>query len=488
MKQELFEKEYWEQTLSLKNEWKSIRQIIVCLKWEDINFHNVRNYLLKQVDSQKEEVDNTIQELNENVLRKTSYQLIDDVFIMQYWDVDIKTWEKVYKEFTIPLDLVSKIAYSYSIHWENLSWTKILQKYQLKRDVWMLLKTRLHLTKDENAIPDVILDYIDKHHWEKAVEDKIIEATYSSIESKHINKYKTTYDEILKDEAKKAIHILSQHNNYLEHLQQFIENYKQIEIPTINNTKEYTNDRVQIGFADLHIWKMNTDEVINRIIKLTKYLINRPEKNIDLLFLWDLYEMLAVWGWHPWQIETMDWTFWFELLLAWCSVIEDMITKLYSAWKNITFNWVAWNHDIVSTWEKRDVKKMWWLIAFELMKRKLSNLKIEFNYFKEQINKLILWNTCYIISHWENWISSKADKRPEDLLWKYWDQTRNNVIMYWHLHNVNIKETKDATVIWLPGLAGVGQYDKDLWLMSDTGVIVVNENEDKRIDVLIKRL
>lgn len=488
MKQLEFEKSFWEQVINLKNDGKSIREIVTCLNNEDINFHNVRNFLLKQVGSQKQEVDETVDELNKYVLQRKWYELIDDTFIMQYWDTDIKTWERVWKEFKIPLELVSKITFSYSIHWENLSWTKILQKYKINRDVWMLLKTRLHLTKDTNAVSDVILDYIEEHYWKEAVEDKIIEATYSSIESKHINKYKETYDEILQDEAKKALHIMSSHNNYLEHLQAYIEKYKPLDIPEIKQTKEYINERIQVWFSDLHIGKMSTQEVVNRVIKMTKYLINRPEKQIDLLCLWDLFEMLAVWGNHPWQLETMDWPYWFDLLLAWCSVIEDMIIKLYTAWKQLTFSWVAWNHDILSTGNQRDVKKMWGLIAYELIKRKLSNLQIEFNYYREQINSLLLWDIQYIIAHWENWFAQKAWSKPEDLLWKYWNNTKQNVIMFWDRHNTKINETKNATVIGLPALAGQNQYDKDLWLFSDTGIVIIEKNEDNRIDVLIKRL
>jgi hypothetical protein len=233
---------------------------------------------------------------------------------------------------------------------------------------------------------------------------------------------------------------------------------------------------------------MWAEEVVNRIIRMTKLLINRPEKNIDLLLLWDIFEMLAVWWAHPNQIEQMDWPYWFDLLLAWCTVIEDMIIKLYTAWKNITFSWVAWNHDILSTWNQRDAKKMGGLIAYELIKRKLSNLKIEFNYFREQINKIILWNTNFIIMHWDNWLCNKADKNPWDLLWKFWEQHMNNALLFWHLHTVNIKETKDATIIGLPGLAWIGQYDKDLALNSEPGIVIIETNEYNKLDILLKRL
>jgi hypothetical protein len=57
----------------------------------------------------------------------------------------------------------------------------------------------------------------------------------------------------LQDEAKKALHIMSSHNNYLEHLQSYIERYKPLEIPEIKQTKEYNNDRIAVSFSDLHI-------------------------------------------------------------------------------------------------------------------------------------------------------------------------------------------------------------------------------------------
>jgi metallophosphoesterase superfamily enzyme len=46
-------------------------------------------------------------------------------------------------------------------------------------------------------------------------------------------------------------------------------------------------------FSDIHLGKMNSDEVEQRIIKMTSNIISRPETIVNLVCLGDLVETLA---------------------------------------------------------------------------------------------------------------------------------------------------------------------------------------------------
>jgi len=85
--------------------------------------------------------------------------------------------------------------------------------------------------------------------------------------------------------------ILLSYETFLEYMQKYIENYKpkeiDFEIEQIDN-----NDGITILFSDLHIWKMDTKAVLERIRLMWMDIIKRPERKVNLLCLWDLFETI----------------------------------------------------------------------------------------------------------------------------------------------------------------------------------------------------
>ena len=83
-------------------------------------------------------------------------------------------------------------------------------------------------------------------------------------------------------------------------------------------------------------------------------------------------------------------------------------------------------------------------MIYELIKRGLSNLDVEIEYYMEDVTKFTEGNLHFILHHGDEGFSNR---KPEDILWKNGDQTKYNVIIHGDKHNVTVKETKEATMI-----------------------------------------
>jgi len=480
-----------ERILELKEEWlknQEISDVISAEIGETLSKQLIGYHLKKmysETSSKRSNVTDSIDNLNDIIIEWAKYELEKDNIVFYKTKTELDGW-KFKEKVSVPIELVSDIVYDYSRHGWNITWPAIVKKYALKPMVWSQLKNRLWIYKDTNACPEVVLDYIANKYWEEEAEAKIVEVSYRAIQDKHVKKYKDTYDDIFKKEAKKALKTLANIDNFLEHIQEYIKSYKPIEfkgeIPTLKN-----NDTIEVWFWDIHLGKNWTDLIIKRIKKLTDYLIKRQEKNINLLFLWDLVETLVE-GWmHDWQVEGMDWIFWFDLIMLAVTTLENMLLDLYKAWKTVTFTWIAWNHDRLGKSHDQDQDRTWALIIYELVKRWLKNIDIKINMLTEKTNTLELDTFNYTIHHWDGWFAKKAQTKPEDILRKNGIKNKHNVVMYADRHNVHINETKGATCVWTPALAWQGPYDKRLDLHSEPWVVIIEKNEDWLPDILIKR-
>jgi hypothetical protein len=248
------------------------------------------------------------------------------------------------------------------------------------------------------------------------------------------------------------------------------------------------NDTVLIGFSDLHFGKKGTDGVIARLYEMTQQVLARPEKNVKLLFLWDLAETLVEWGMHPGQIEGMDWPFGFDLMMLIVNSMESMLVELYRSGKQIHFICTGGNHDRVGVNHEQDQARTWALVIYEMIKRGLWNLDVDMTVLMDKTSSIDLWDFNVIVNHGDDNWAKLAQTKPEDILWKYWKKNKYNLCLYGDKHNIRINETKDATIIWLPALCWEGEYDKRLSLYSEPGYITITKNQYWTPDITLKRL
>jgi len=411
------------------------------------------------------ELEDSIEELNETVKKNKSY-FIEDNNVIFY----VKEWEDP-KKIKVDIWLIKKLWFDYSKHWWNFTMEEILQKYWIQPQVFHLIKNRLRLYKASNAYPWFLLDDIPDDEQDVIVEEVI---------EWHIkDKFKKKYLKSYENKAKKALDVISSVDNLIDYINNKLADYnpkyiEKIDELHIKSTNELQDATLYVAMTDIHIGKKNTDEVLNRIKMFTEDMINKPEKDLTIFCLWDLAEILIEWWRHPWQIESMDWPFWFDLIMKVVDVLQEMIIKIYMSWKTVKFYWIAGNHWVLSTDKWWDVQWTWELIIYELIKRWIQNYKwLAVDYFNKPW-VWINWNDFHFILN--HWAGNHTSKKSSDILWEHWDKNKHNIILQWDKHHSELKDdSKNATKILVPAFAWENIYDKRLWLSSYTWYVCIKK-------------
>jgi len=469
-----------EKIVELRKDWLVIRNIQASIL-EQFN-RKVSFWYIQKICKQFKEtwwaIDTALEELNNAIEERPPYEISNGNYIF------IKD-EVIYP---VLIETIDNIFKDYSKHWANMNWQEIMSKYKLKPEVWSLIKSRLKLYKTSNIISPYSLEHMSKEGSDEYIESNVNEA----LQDKYKRTFERKYKAIKEREFKKYSNYYHQQQEFLNQLETVLKRYDPKEltkhelkkIPEIDN-----NDTIDVWFSDLHLGKMDTQWVLNRINKLRDTLISRPEKNINLLFLWDIAETLMEWGFHPGMTESMDWPFWFDLILMVVSTIEKLLTDLYLAWKNVSLYNIWWNHWRLAPDHNQDQWRTWELVVFELIKRWVEKINVNVQYFRERINVLNLETFSYIVHHWDDWFANKAQKNAEKILWNNAkDNSKHNIIMFGDRHTVSVTEWKNYTTIWTPALAGQNTFDKRIDVHSAPWFIIIKKNVEWDPDITIVRV
>jgi len=467
-----------DEIVRLKMEWLSLREIadIITTNFDYPIIHTTVASILSSMKNQYDTVD----KLNKEIVDNDKYEIEDQDYVFYRKKTD---WSGITERFCVPISFVDSIFESYSRYWKNLSGQMIMDKFELKPVVWGLLKSRLNLSKDSDIISPITFELLEQKAPEK-IQEIIQEATYNNIKAKHKDKFKKTYDSEFKKEGKKAMKALANMESFTEHLQKYIKDYKP---KLIHFERQYpeNSDIAIYAMADLHLGMKWTDAILKRVQTITNDMINDKASNIHIINLWDLAETFVEWGMHPWQVEEMEGIYWFDLMMFVVENIESMIIKLVENGKTVSFTGISWNHDRVLQNHNQDSRRMWGLVVYEMIKRGLSNLDCNIRYVTEKINSRSIGGIHMITHHWDDGFSNK---KPVDILWKHWVHGKENVIIHGDKHNMNIREEKEAIMIWLPALSNRGSYTKMLDLYSEPWYVRLQENEFGKVNVYITRL
>jgi len=404
--------------------------------------------------------------------------------IIFYKNISDAYWDMIKKKFTIPMSELWDIVYSYSREWENLSGKKILRKYNLNRELWQLIKSRLYITKDENACPDIILDYIKSIGGKPAVEEKIVEVSARAMEDKYKPDWQKQHVKLFKQESEKAIKTLKSTESYMELVREYLKDYepKKYNIPKI---KDHKWRNLIVAFGDFHIGR-TTDIVIKNLKKLEKKIIEHPAKIITLKNMWDIVETLVQWGMHSWQIEEQD-IMGIKQLFDAVDYLKDFMVNIRMAGKIVVMDGVTGNHDRISKVHNEDKFRLWGIVFYELLEKSLTYLTdVAVNYTVEPVFKKITDWLNIIQHHWDNRFDKK---RPEDILNFYWEYGVYNIIIQGDKHNSNMIEWKNYTRIGVPSMNTWNRYsEKELMLSAEPGAVFIVANEDGKPDITFIRL
>jgi len=307
------------------------------------------NQIVEWIDSDIEEVEDILQELNDDIVEKQTYETIEE----KDWHHYLLTHASLEKTYKLKVSFVDNIFKDYSKHGNNLTGEEILRKYKIKPEVWSLIKTKLRLYKASDVISPFTAETLSEEELDIKIEEAIDE-NISRTKEKMID----TYDVKFTREAKKAMKIAWNFEYKLWMLKEVIKNYKPKDIK-FTPEKPKNNDEVTVLFSDIHLGKKDTSLIANRIWTMTNDLLNRPESVINMVWLWDYVETIVEWGMHQWQIEHMEWPFGFNLIMEVVTLIENMLLELHKAGKQVSLYGIAWNHDRLTADYRGDQEKTW---------------------------------------------------------------------------------------------------------------------------------
>jgi hypothetical protein len=421
-----------------------------------------------RIVSQIDEIREKIAPLNENE-PKQPWEVVDGKYILK----------TKHGTFGLSVEQVDLIFKDYSKFGANLSGEEILRKYKLKPEAWQALKNKLRLYKASH----VISPHTAENLPEKEVDQKVEEAIGAHIDTIK-EKMVLTHHRRFKAEALEAMRIVQNVDYFLGHLKSKMETWTP---PTykVNATPIKAPGELTVVLTDLHYKIGKYEEVNARTDEVAKECIDRKEGTVNVLLTGDLAETLCSEMMHDSQVNSMKGHDVFETMLQIADSIEKFLVKIAESGKTVHFRGIGGNHDRISRQHDQDIRRTGALVIYELISRALKLTDIKVEYYTEKINKFVSGNLAFVFHHGDDGFSKR---KPEDILWKNGIAGKYNVIVHGDKHTLTMRETKDATMIGVPAMAGEGEYDKRLDLHSEPGAIFVNENSHGTADIQLKRL
>jgi hypothetical protein len=103
----------------------------------------------------------------------------------------------------------------------------------------------------------------------------------------------------------------------------------------------------------------------------------------------------------------------FDAVMKTVTIMEKWLTGLSKAGKKVYFKGMTGNHDRFTQNKEMDHRRTGGLVMYELLKRGLSQLDIDVQYFKEFIVTFVADNIEYVAIHGDGTIGKQA---PEKLI------------------------------------------------------------------------
>jgi len=385
------------------------------------------------------------------------------------------------KPYKVLISTVRQIYESYSKFWQDLSWEEIRQKFKLPAGIFELIKNATWLYKSSHIDDPVTLSRLEEHWLDEYLEWKVERV----LEDKYITNYERAVKQKQQADLKKMAISNRWYDIFMWKFEEALKKYQprdfdKIKIPEIKN-----NDTKDVFITDSHIGKKWTDWIVIRFKKLTQDLINTSEKNINITFGWDLWELFIPYGeMHPWQRLWMEHIDTSDLIMLIVDVFEQMLVSLMKAGKIVNFNGMKGNHDRFTEHKEFDPNREPALLVYKFLQRILENTGIKVNILNDKANIIKSWKIKYLFLHWDGLSPAELNRRAlaETEDWFYL------VIVSWDKHNYKMSEISDKVLrIQSPALAWAGKYDESLWLSSMPWAVEFKENNDWMIDFTVKR-
>lgn len=387
--------------------------------------------------------------------------------------------------FSFPIDEIDEIFSDYSIYGKNLTQQQMMHKWRFKPEAWDAIKRAFRLSKYSHVVSPFTADNLPETELDERVE-VAIEQHHDAL----VEKLTYSHDKKFKKEAKQAFKAKWNIDYFTDKVREAIADYVPVYDYSFTGEVEHITWTVEhVVISDIHIGKLETSKILNRMDAVAKYCIQSKADTIYLTCLGDVAEAFTGDGMHSNQIAFgTDHDFgmyWFNLLMRVTEIFERMIRHIVSKGnKRIIFTAITGNHDRMSMEKEKDQERMWGLIVYEMLKKWLTGVA-EVNYYNSHVWTFECDWIHYIIHHWDGNIDRQV---PEKVIVSYGDIHKYNVILSWDKHTLKASEWKNFTNIKVPALAWVGTYDRSMNLHSETWFVVLRSNTYWTVDFEFKRL
>lgn len=383
--------------------------------------------------------------------------------------------------YPVLITTVKAMFECYSARGKNMTGEEIRQMFKLKAGVFELIKSQTGLQKSSHIDDPVTLSRLTDDELDKHIDGKVNRV----IEDRYIEKFKKAVDLKKENDLKKFALSNRWYDLFIEKLEVALKKFTPIDfawikIPTIKN-----DDTKDVFITDAHIGKKWTDGIVIRFKKLTRDLVETPEKNVNITFGGDLGELFVPYGeMHPGQKLGMEEITTEDLIMLIVDVFEQMLVTLYKAGKTVTFNGMGGNHDRFTDKKEFDPYRTPAMIVYRFIQKMVENTSIKINILRDRANVIRSGNVKYVFIHGD-WLSEAEIKRRalaeiEDGVYL--------IIVSWDKHHYRMSEISDR-VLWIqsPALAGAGKYDESLGLSSLPWSVEFTKNSDGMVDFTVKR-
>ncbi len=455
-----------ERVIELKTEWltnRKIKEKVMADLGENISLGAISNLTSEMLKD----------EMKEKLPDRPKYKVREIDGEMHYvFEYKNKVTEQREEFQPQPIEKIKSIVYDFSKHWWDLTQQEILEKYELNWNFWTTIKSRLNLWKYSNVIDPVSLEVLESK-WQDAVNSEIEEMTDQAVVDKYKKKWIRQYQTALEKNAIASLKREGTREAIIDWVEERVKKMWLPKLPPLEPIKAKPGDWTIETITDLHIGKNGSFAIFDHLDSITQTIIDKPQKEVYLELLWDLWEIFVEWWRHPGQIEWMEWKYWFDLIMQ---VVEVLTRFIYAIWKHKVVHVIGiwWNHDVFSTAKEWDQARTAALVCYTMIKERLRDQKnISMVIPREPVYVYYVWKLCNILAHGEE-ISRKT--LPHIII-EFWDTSLYNVVKHWHLHFTHLKETSDkGLMLWCPGLAGKWDYDKRKVLSSSVWHVSMEDN------------
>lgn len=456
-----------ERVIELKQEWMSNRKIKEKIQeelWRSISLWTISNITTQIV---QEEIQNRMPDEPDYEVREKDWETF---YVLRYKDKNLQQ----FCEYEVPLSMIKEMTYDFSTHWWNLSQQKILEKYEVTWHFWQTVKSKLKLYKWWNVLDPVSLQQLEES-WEDAIDEEIKRVSHRAVNDKYKNKFINQYKTALEKNGIDALKREWTREAIVSGIEKRVKEMWLPKMPPIKRHAFKKSDWTIETITDLHIGKEKTFAIFDRLDAIGQQIIEKPQNTVYLEFLWDLWEIFVE-GWrHPWQIESMEWKYWYDLIIQVVEVLTRFVYNI-AQHKTVHFIGIWWNHDVLSTAKDWDQARTAALVCYTMIKDRLRD--------QDNITFVIPRDSVYvydidgkirnIIAHGEE----MSKKSLPHIVMEFWDTNMYNIVKYGHLHYTHLKETSDKwLILGCPWLAGKWWYDRRKMLSSNSWTVSVEKNQ-----------